>query len=197
MRSGARPHTEFGHDDLDADAELVVIRTADHKHWDGLLMRPRDDTLPQAGTLVIVVHGSLGNYMGGVPRRLAFELAHHGYAALSINTRMANFGVVYGGGLFDSTPDDLAGAMDLAREIGFERVVLMGYSLGASIVTNYQALRQPPEVVGLCTVAHPWSLPESRRARGPPRRAPPAGTAPAGTAPAGTARLRRPRLRRN
>lgn len=176
MRSGARPHTEFGHDDLDADAELVVIRTADHKHWDGLLMRPRDDTLPQAGTLVIVVHGSLGNYMGGVPRRLAFELAHHGYAALSINTRMANFGVVYGGGLFDSTPDDLAGAMDLAREIGFERVVLMGYSLGASIVTNYQALRQPPEVVGLCTVAHPWSLPESMRARWTRLRAQPSYT---------------------
>lgn len=123
-----------------------------------------DDTLPRAGTLVIVVHGSLGNYMGGVPRRMAFELAHHGYAALSINTRMANFGVVYGGGLFDNTSDDLAGAMDLAGEIGFERVVLMGCSLGASIVTNYQALRRPPEVVGLCTLAHPWSLPESMRA---------------------------------
>ena len=25
IRSGARPHTEFGHDDVDADAELVVI----------------------------------------------------------------------------------------------------------------------------------------------------------------------------
>ena len=165
MRSGARPHTEFGHDDVDADVELVVIRTADHKHWDGLLMRPRDDTQPRAGTLVIVVHGSLGNYMGGVPRRMAFELAHHGYAALSINTRMANFGAVYGGGLFDETPHDLAGAMDLAREMGFERVVLMGYSLGASIVTHYQALSRPPEVVGLCTLAHPWSLPESMRAR--------------------------------
>lgn len=39
MRSGTRPHTEFGHDDLNADAELVIIRTADHKHWDGLLVR--------------------------------------------------------------------------------------------------------------------------------------------------------------
>ncbi|MGB1377201.1 MAG: hypothetical protein ACPG7S_05165, partial [Miltoncostaeaceae bacterium] len=155
IRSGARPHTEFGHDDVDADAELVVIRTADHKHWDGLLMRPREDHGGRAGTLVIVVHGSLGNYMGGVPRRMAFELAHHGYAALSINTRMANFGVVYGGGMFDETLHDLAGAMGLARDMGFERVVLMGYSLGASIVTHYQALRRPPEVVGLCTLAHP------------------------------------------
>jgi pimeloyl-ACP methyl ester carboxylesterase len=139
-------------------------------------MRPRDDVRGRAGTLAIVVHGSLGNYMGGVPRRLAFELAHHGYSALSINTRMANFGVVYGGGLFDETPRDLAGAMDLAREMGFERVVLVGYSLGASIVTHYQALRHPPEVAGLCTIAHPWSLPESMRARWTRLRAQPSYT---------------------
>ncbi len=165
VRSGARPNTGFGHDDVDADAELVVISTDDHKHWDGLLMRPREDRHGRAGTLAIVVHGSMGNYMGGVPRRLAFEFAHHGYAALSINTRMANFGVVYGGGQFDETPRDLDAAMDLARRIGFARVVLVGFSLGASIVTHYQALRHPPEVVGLCTLAHPWSLPESMRAR--------------------------------
>ena len=37
---------------------------------------PRADVNGRAGTLVIIVHGSLGNYMGGVPRRMAFELAH-------------------------------------------------------------------------------------------------------------------------
>lgn len=176
VTTGARPHTEFGHDDVDAEAELVVLRTADHKHWDGLLMRPRADVGGRARTLAIIVHGSLGNYMGGVPRRLAFELAHQGYPALSINTRMANFGVVYGGGLFDRTPLDMAAALDLAREIGFQRVVLVGYSLGASIVTHYQALEHPPEVVGLCTLAHPWSLPESMRARWTRLRAQPSYT---------------------
>jgi len=78
MLTGARPHTELGHDDVDAEAELVVLRTADHKHWDGLLMRPRTDVEGRAGTLAIIVHGSLGNYMGGVPRRMAFELAPRG-----------------------------------------------------------------------------------------------------------------------
>lgn len=165
VRSGARPHTEFGHDDVDADAHLVMISTADHKHWDGFSMVPREDVPGRSDTLVIIVHGSMGNYMGGVSRRLAFELAHHGYAALSINTRMANFGVVYGGGLFDDTPHDLDGALDLARELGWRRIVLLGYSLGASIVTHYQALRRPPDVIGLCTLAHPWSLPESIRRR--------------------------------
>jgi dienelactone hydrolase len=165
LRSEGWPETEFGHDDVDAEAELVVLQTTDHRHWDGLLMRPRTDRAGRAGTLAIIVHGALGNYMGGVPRRMAFEFAHHGYTALSINTRMANFGVVYGGGLFDRTPHDLDAAMELARRSGFTRVVLVGYSLGASIVTHYQALTRAPEVVGLCTIAHPWSLPESTRAR--------------------------------
>jgi len=176
VRAGSRPDTEFGHDDLDAEVELVVLRTADHKHWDGLLMRPRQDLQGRADTLAIVVHGSLGNFMGGVPRRLAFELAHHGYPALSINTRMANFGVIYGGGLFDETPHDLDAALELARARGFRRVVLVGYSLGASIATHYQALRRPPEVVGLCTLAHPWSLPESIRRRWTVHRARPSYT---------------------
>ena len=176
VRAGSRPDTEFGHDDLDAEAELVVLRTADHKHWDGLLMRPRQDLQGRADTLAIVIHGSLGNFMGGVPRRLAFELAHHGYPALSINTRMANFGVIYGGGLFDETPHDLDAALELARVRGFRRVVLVGYSLGASIATHYQALRRPPEVVGLCTLAHPWSLPESIRRRWTVHRARPSYT---------------------
>jgi dienelactone hydrolase len=165
VRAGSRPDTEFGHDDIDADAELVVLQTADHKHWDALLMRPRQDVAGRADTLAVIVHGSLGNFMGGVPRRLAFELAHHGYAALSVNTRMANFGVIYGGGLFDETPHDLEAALAFARQRGFSRVILVGYSLGASIATHYQATRRPLEVVGLCTLAHPWSLPESIRRR--------------------------------
>ncbi len=165
VQSGSRPHTEFGHDDVDADAELVVVRTSDGRHWDGLHMRPRTETPGRAGTLVLIVHGSMGSYLGGVPRQLAFELVHHGFPVMSVNTRMANFGVVYGGGLFEETPHDLDGAMDLARERGWTKIVLLGYSLGATMVTHYQALRQPAEVVGICTLAHPWSLPESIRRR--------------------------------
>ncbi len=176
IRAGSRPNTEFGHDDVDADAELVVLSTVDHKHWDGLLLRPRADLASRGDTLSIIVHGSLGNFMGGVPRRLAFELAHHGYPVLSINTRMANFGVIYGGGLFDETPHDLDAALAFARNRGFSRVVLVGYSLGASIATHYQAVRRPPEVVGLCTLAHPWSLPESIRRRWTSHRARPSYT---------------------
>ena len=33
------------------------------------------------------------------------------------------------------------------------------------MVTHYQAVHEPPEVVGVCTIAHPLSLPQSLRRR--------------------------------
>jgi pimeloyl-ACP methyl ester carboxylesterase len=43
--------------------------------------------------------------------------------------------------------------------------VLLGFSMGATMVTHFQALRHPEEVVGVCTLAHPASLPGSLRRR--------------------------------
>jgi pimeloyl-ACP methyl ester carboxylesterase len=55
--------------------------------------------------------------------------------------------------------------MAVLRRRGERRVALLGYSMGATMVTHYQALRAPPEVVGLVTLAHPLSLPGSLRRR--------------------------------
>jgi pimeloyl-ACP methyl ester carboxylesterase len=84
---------------------------------------------------------------------------------MSVNTRMANYGVIFGGGLMHRTPLDLDAALDVLRRRGFRRVVLLGFSLGSTVVTHYQALRQPPEVVGVATLAHPASLPAALRLR--------------------------------
>jgi len=115
--------------------------------------------------MVIVVHGSVGNYISGVPRRIAHGLALAGFTVLSINTRMANYGAFFGGGLFHRTPLDLDAWVDLARRLGHDRIVLAGYSMGATMVTHYQALRRRPEIVGVATFAHPRSLPDSLRRR--------------------------------
>ncbi len=37
--------------------------------------------------------------------------------------------------------------------------------MGSTMVTHYQAVHEPPEVVGVCTIAHPLSLPQSLRRR--------------------------------
>jgi pimeloyl-ACP methyl ester carboxylesterase len=55
--------------------------------------------------------------------------------------------------------------MNALRRRGYDRVVLLGFSMGSTVVTHYQALRRPPEVIGLCTLAHPASLVNSLRRR--------------------------------
>jgi len=144
----------------------VTVDTEDGQTWDGLVLIPRPGgDRARRRLAVIVVHGSVGNYISGVPRRVSHGLALEGFTVLSVNTRMANFGAFFGGGLLHLTPLDLDAWVGLARRMGHPRIVLLGYSLGATMVTHYQALRRPDQVVGLCTLAHPRSLPESLRRR--------------------------------
>jgi dienelactone hydrolase len=144
---------------------LITADTDDGHRWDGLALTPRGAEPARRRLAVIVVHGSVGNYVSGLPRRVAFGLAEQGFTAISVNTRMANYGVFFGGGLLHRTPRDLDAWVDVARRLGHDRIVLLGYSLGATMVTYYQAVRRRSEVVGICTLAHPLSLPMSLRRR--------------------------------
>jgi len=156
----------FGRDDRALRTRLVALDSEDGQQWDAMLFEPPRRGDPQRRRLaVVVVHGSVGNYLTGVPRRISFGLGNAGFTVLSINTRMANYGVFFGGGLMHQTPRDIAPAVAYLRRIGHKRVVLLGFSMGATIVTHFQALRQPEGVVGVCTLAHPISLPGSLRRR--------------------------------
>jgi pimeloyl-ACP methyl ester carboxylesterase len=162
----ARRRPQFGRDDRDLAIDLVLTRTEDGQSWDGMIYTPPEGEDPRRRRLaVLVIHGSVGNYLSGVPRRISFGLANAGFTVMSVNTRMANYGVIFGGGLMHRTPLDLDAAIDVLRRRGFRRIVLLGFSLGATVVTHYQALRQPPEVVGVATLAHPASLPAALRLR--------------------------------
>lgn len=155
----------FGEDDRAIVTRLLTFDTEDGRRWDALLYRPRKGPPGRRRLAVIVVHGSVGNYLTGVPRKVSFGLAGAGFTVLSINTRMANYGVFFGGGLMHKTPLDIDAAVDLMRRLGYRRIALCGFSMGATMVTNYQAQVQPDDVVGLCTMAHPASLPVSLRVR--------------------------------
>ena len=170
MRPGIRRHqrglrrvARFGVADRPLRIEPLEVETADKKRWDGMLFEPRRQQ--HRGLACLVVHGAVGNYVSGFPRRLAFGLAERGHAVLSINTRMANYGAIFGGGLMQRTPADIAAGVDLLVRRGYGRVVLCGYSMGATMVTYYQATMGSPHVVALCTFAHPLSLPASLRRR--------------------------------
>lgn len=152
-------------DDRNLKLDPITVDTVDGHTWDGLRLIPRGGHARRRRVAVIVVHGSVGNYITGVPRRVAHGLAVAGFTVLSVNTRMANYGVFFGGGLFHETPNDLDAWVDLARRMGHRDVVLLGFSMGASIVTHYQATRQRPEVVAVGSLAHPASLPASLERR--------------------------------
>jgi dienelactone hydrolase len=164
-RGGRHRPPLFGADDRDLAIDLVVTRTEDGQSWDGMIFRAAEGDPHRRRLAVLVVHGSVGNYLSGVPRRVSFGLANAGFAVMSVNTRMANYGVIFGGGLMHRTPLDLDAALDVLRRRGFRRIVLLGFSMGATMVTHYQALRQPPDVVGVCTLAHPASLPAALKLR--------------------------------
>ncbi len=161
--AAAGPHTAFGHDDDDLVLSLLTYRSEDGRTWDALLARPREgDEWPE---LCVVVHGDGGNYMSGVPRMLAFELARRGHPTLNINTRMANFGAAYGGGRLDRAPLDLAGALRRGRELGFERFVLVGHREGTAVAVHLLAERAPDDVAAIVCASPVPSLPEAARGR--------------------------------
>ena len=152
-------------DRLPLEIDPVTASTADEHTWDGLVLTPRGGDRARRRLCVIVVHGTVGNYISGVPRRVAFGLAQAGFTVLTVNTRMANYGLFFGGGLLHRTPLDLDAWVGLARRMGHRQIVLLGYSLGATMVTHYQALTHPSDIAGLCTLTHPLSLPGALRRR--------------------------------
>lgn len=161
--TGLRRVPRFGIDDRELRTEPLELDTEDGRRWDAMLFEPRG--VKRSDPAAIVVHGAVGNYLGGFPRRLSFGLAECGHTVLSINTRMANYGAIFGGGLFHKTPLDIQAAVEVMRRRGYERIVLCGYSMGATMVSYYQATIGAPEVIALCTFAHPLSLPASLRRR--------------------------------
>lgn len=155
----------FGSDDRRLEVDLVTFTTEDRHTWDGIIFRPRQGDEQRRRLAVLVIHGSVGNYLTGVPRRISFALANAGFTVFSANTRMANYGVIFGGGLMHRTPLDIEAAIDVLRRRGFTRIVLLGFSMGATMVVHHHVVRQTPEVVGICTLAHPASLPDALRLR--------------------------------
>jgi dienelactone hydrolase len=161
--TGLRRIPRFGVDDRELRTEPLELDTEDGKRWDAMLFEPKG--VRRDAPAAVMVHGSVGNYLGGFPRRVSFGLAERGHVVLSINTRMANYGAIFGGGVFHQTPMDIAAGVEALRRRGYQRIVLCGYSMGATMVSYYQATIGAPEVEALCTFAHPHSLPASLRRR--------------------------------
>ncbi|MEQ9619256.1 MAG: alpha/beta fold hydrolase [Deltaproteobacteria bacterium] len=117
--------------------------------------------------VMIHVHGFLGNFLEGSQRFLPPILAKSGYSSLSINTRMATFGLFFGYGIIDDTIPQIDTVVVYLKNLGYKKIILSGYSVGSSIVMRYASLRNDPSryqsLRGVVGISTSYSTPETIR----------------------------------
>jgi pimeloyl-ACP methyl ester carboxylesterase len=140
--------------------ELVYARAGDGVVSGGALFRPLDGS-SAAHVAVIWIHGSGVNFYYPSYVKIARELAKRGLPTIVGNTRMHDRGNieafreptnVRGGSYWGITTEqvgDVAAWIQLARDRGYDRVVLVGHSAGATAVQIYMARTQDTHVEGL------------------------------------------------
>lgn len=151
----AKSHTE----------EIVFAETKDGFILEGVALRPTAQAVRQLA--VIWVHGLTGRFYAKTQMLVSRDLAAEGYTVVSGNNRGHDFGariprkngepVLAGGGweLFEESPHDVDAWVTFAASLGFERIVVIGHSLGALKAAHYQATRQDGRVAGLVAASPP------------------------------------------
>jgi pimeloyl-ACP methyl ester carboxylesterase len=125
---------------------FLSITTIDGVTNTAALVQPQD-AQPATTPLIIHVHGSGGNLYEVTGAQLGLALAPRGYASLTINTRQHDEAVNTDN--FFDIRNDIAAAVLVARNLGYEAIVLHGHSLGTSQVLYYAATDWSPEIKGL------------------------------------------------
>lgn len=116
--------------------------------------------------IIILVHGVLGHFLArGTPRQLPQILTERGINSLSINTRMAHLGQIFGNAIFDLTEYDIEAAVELLKNEGFTNIFILGFSLGANLVAFHAANKPESTVRGLIMEGCAYSLPDSQKKR--------------------------------
>jgi len=138
---------------------LVQARAEDGILNSGAMFSPANGSAKPIA--VIWVHGNGVNFYSPTYLTIARELAMRGLTTITVNTRMHDLGNVAGyhgetrirgGSYWGATSEqvrDLAGWIDFAKQRGFNRVVLVGHSAGATAVQLYGAQRQDDRVAGI------------------------------------------------
>jgi pimeloyl-ACP methyl ester carboxylesterase len=119
--------------------------------------------------VLLRLHGILGNLLDETEHFLPSLLAARGYSSLSMNTLLANLGVLFGFGIFDESLQQIDKAFEYLRDLGFKKIVIAGHGLGGCMAVRYAAMRSEPssipELQGVVVIATPYSLSETVRRR--------------------------------
>ncbi|QMU56133.1 MAG: alpha/beta fold hydrolase [Candidatus Mycalebacterium zealandia] len=119
--------------------------------------------------VIIHVHGFLGNFLEGSQRFLPPILAKAGYSSIAINTRLSNFSLFFGYGIVNSTIPQIDGVIKFLREMGYDKIIISGYSLGGCIAVRYVSskagTKEADALSGMIAIATPYSMPDSIKRR--------------------------------
>lgn len=147
--------------------ELFQARTADGVRLDGSLQIPDWTVRSMPTTVWLLLHGAGSNfYAGGVLQEFAVQTIRSGWAVARVNTRghdvichlPGSHRPHSGGAAFESIADCVADVRAWIDELvhrGFQRVVLVGHSLGGVKAIYSQAHDPHPNVIALVGVSPP------------------------------------------
>jgi len=153
---------------IQKEKKHIAFKASDGFELDGLLL-PFDSSSEEEllnTPIIIVVHGELGHFLSqGTPRILPKYLYDQGISSFAINTRMANIGRIKGERIFDDAIMDIEVAVDVLGDMGFNRIYILGYSLGSNLAVYYASQCPNPNVRGIILEGCTYSLPESHKKR--------------------------------
>ena len=116
--------------------KFLSIKAIDGFLVDAALWQP-EAKQPAETTLIIMVHGSGGDYARAPNSTLSRNLSGNGFAALAINTRQ--HGDRRNTDNFFDNSRDIDASVQTARALGYRSIVLQGHSLGTIQVLFYAA----------------------------------------------------------
>lgn len=149
---------------------LVTLTSRDGLEHDAVLHRDERaarhrERISKRRVAVVHAHGIMGNFLVGTLRFLPPRLARAGYPVMVTDTRMGNVGQLFGDALWEPSLLDLQSTCTWLRAQGYDRLVLSGYSSGATLATLMAATRPPIGLCGLISLGGPWGLPQAMRER--------------------------------
>jgi alpha-beta hydrolase superfamily lysophospholipase len=143
--------------------DLIRIAAADGMELDGAYFAPDANSAP-AGPIdaVLCIHGSGRNFYTVATARMADDLRQRGYGALTLNNRGHDTvwvdrqtGVAEGNAyeILDNNRQDLRAGIDYLEQLGYQRIAILGQSMGAVKVAYYAAVEDDPRVAAVIPVS--------------------------------------------
>ena len=136
--------------------KFLSIKAIDGSFVQAALWHP-DAKSPADTTLIVMVHGSGGNYARPPNSSLSRDLSARGFAALAINTRQHDD--KRNTDNFFETSRDIDASVQTAKALGYHSIVLQGHSLGTLQVLFYAATNWDRDIKALVQLSTLGDLP--------------------------------------